>query len=48
MTVETKFLVMGSPENEEENLRDTDDYKRATELGIKVITEDQLSTFLRY
>lgn len=44
----TDYLVMGSPEGEDENLRETQAYKRAQELGIKVITEQQLSSFLNY
>jgi hypothetical protein len=46
--VETDFLVIGSPETEEENLRESDEYRRAVELGVKVITEAQLSQFLNY
>lgn len=46
--VETDFLVIGAPENEEENLRDSEVYKRAMELGVKVLTEAQLSQFLLY
>lgn len=48
VTIDTDFLVMGAPEGEEENLRDTADYKLAMELGIKVLTEEQLSRFLLY
>jgi NAD-dependent DNA ligase len=48
VTIETDYLVLGTPDREDENLRDTDDYKRAQELGIRIITEEQLSTFLRY
>ena len=40
--------MIGAPESEDENLEDTDDYRRAKELGIRVITEKQLSTFLLY
>ena len=32
----------------DETLRETDAYKRAMELGIAVLTERQLSLFLRY
>jgi type II secretory pathway pseudopilin PulG len=46
--ISTDYLVLGSPEGEDENLRDTEAYKRAQELGIKVITERQLSQFLNY
>ena len=46
--ISTDFLVVGAPETEDENLEDTDDYRRAKELGIRVITEKQLSTFLLY
>ncbi|MCU0726421.1 MAG: hypothetical protein MUE73_11630 [Planctomycetes bacterium] len=46
--VETDFLVIGSPETEEDNLRESDEYRRAVELGVKVITEAQLSQFLNY
>lgn len=48
VSVETDFLVLGSPETEEENLRDSVAYKHAMELGVKVITEAQLSQFLLY
>jgi NAD-dependent DNA ligase len=46
--IDTDFLVLGAPENEDESLRDTDAYRRAQELGIRVITEAQLSSFLDY
>ena len=46
--ITTNYLVIGAPENEDDNLEDTDDYRRAKELGIRVITEKQLSTFLLY
>jgi hypothetical protein len=46
--IETDFLVIGAPETEEDNLRESDDYRRAVELGVKVITEAQLSQFLNY
>ena len=48
MTIDTNYLVMGAPTTEDENLRDTDAYKHADELGIAVITEAQLQMFLRY
>ncbi|MEN8148837.1 MAG: hypothetical protein ABFS86_03380 [Planctomycetota bacterium] len=44
----TNYLVLGAPENEDSSLEDSDDYRRAKELGIRVITEKQLSTFLLY
>jgi hypothetical protein len=44
----TDYLVLGSPEGEDDNLRDTEAYKKAQELGVKVITERQLSQFLNY
>ncbi len=40
--------MLGEPENEDLNLRDTDAYKQAVELGVKVITEAQLSRFMNY
>jgi len=46
--IDTDYLVLGAPESEDENLRDSDAFKRAQELGVRVITEDQLSTFLDY
>jgi BRCA1-like protein len=46
--IETHYLVLGEPENEDLNLRDTDAYKQAVELGVKVITEAQLSRFMNY
>jgi hypothetical protein len=46
--IDTHYLVLGTPENEDENLRDSDAYKQAVELGIKVITEAQLGTFMNY
>ncbi len=46
--IETHYLVLGAPETEDENLRDTDAYKQAIELGVKVITEAQLGTFMNY
>jgi len=48
VVITTNYLVIGAPESEDENLEDTDDYRRAKELGIRVITEKQLSTFLLY
>jgi NAD-dependent DNA ligase len=48
VTIDTDFLVLGAPEQEEENLRDSEDYKLAVELGIKVITEEHLAQFLMY
>ncbi len=48
VSVDTDYLVMGLPETEEENLRDSDAYKRAVELGIRILTEAQLSQFLLY
>jgi hypothetical protein len=46
--IETHYLVLGAPESEDENLRDSDAYKQAVELGIKVITESQLASFMNY
>jgi HAMP domain-containing protein len=46
--IDTDYLVLGAGENEDDNLRDKDAFKRAQELGIRVITEAQLSTFLDY
>jgi hypothetical protein len=46
--IDTDYLVLGAPEGEDDNLRDTEAFKRAQELGIRVITEAQLSTFLDY
>ena len=46
--IETHYLVLGAPESEDENLRDSDAYKQAVELGVKVITEAQLETFMNY
>jgi len=46
--IDTDYIVLGAPENEDDNLRDTDAFKRAQELGVRVITEAQLSTFLDY
>jgi NAD-dependent DNA ligase len=48
VTVDTDFLVLGQPEAEDQNLRDTDAYKHAVELGVKILTEAQLSQFLLY
>ena len=44
----TNYLVLGAPQGEDQSLEDTEDYRRAKELGIRVITEKQLSTFLLY
>ena len=44
----TNYLVLGAPNNEDSSLEDSDDYRRAKELGIRIITEKQLSTFLLY
>jgi len=46
--IETHYLVMGAPESEDESLRDSDAYKQAVELGVKVITEAQLASFMNY
>ena len=46
--IETNYLVLGSPETEDENLRDTDAYRHAMELGVTVITEAHLKTFMNY
>lgn len=46
--VDTNYLVMGTPQNAEDNLRETDAYKTAKELGITIIPESQLSRFLNY
>jgi hypothetical protein len=46
--IDTDYLVLGAPESEDDNLRDTEAFKRAQELGIRVITEAQLSSFLDY
>jgi hypothetical protein len=48
VSIDTDYLVLGAPESEDDNLRDTEAYKRAMELGIRVITEEQLSSFLDY
>jgi NAD-dependent DNA ligase len=48
VSIDTHYLVMGAPESEDQNLEDTDAYKKAKELGVKIITERQLSSFLRY
>jgi len=44
----TNYLVLGAPQSEDQSLEDSDDYRRAKELGIRIITEKQLSTFLLY
>lgn len=46
--IDTHYLVLGAPEREDENLRDTEAYRTAQELGVKVITEDQLARFMNY
>ena len=48
VSVDTDYLVIGAPVREDENLQDTEAYKLARELGITVITEEQLSRFLLY
>lgn len=45
--IDTDYLVLGEPEGDED-LRETEAYKRAQELGVRVITEAQLSQFLNY
>ena len=44
----TNYLVIGAPNADGDNLEDSDDYRRAKEYGIRIITEKQLSTFLLY
>lgn len=46
--VDTTYLVLGDPMNADEDLRETEAYKRAQELNVRVITEAQLSSFLDY
>jgi NAD-dependent DNA ligase len=45
---ETNYLVVGAPAAGQESLDDTEAVKTAKDLGIKMITEEQLSWFCRY
>jgi NAD-dependent DNA ligase len=48
VTIDTDYVVMGAPESDTDDLRATDAYKRAQELGIPVIREQDLSRFVNY
>ena len=48
VTADTNFLVVGVPGTGQESLDDTDAVKTAKDLGIRMITEEQLSAFTRY
>ena len=44
----THYVVLGTPGPGGEPLESTADYQRAKTLGIKIITEEQLSSFTQY
>lgn len=48
VTADTNFLVVGLPAAGQESLDDTDAVKAAKDLGIRMITEEQLASFCRY
>jgi BRCA1 C Terminus (BRCT) domain len=48
VTAETNYLVVGVPAAGQESLDDTDAVKTAKDLGIRMITEEQLALFTRY
>jgi NAD-dependent DNA ligase len=48
VTANTNYLVVGAPGAGQETLDDTDAVRTAKELGIRMITEEQLASFTRY
>ena len=48
VTADTNYLVIGVPGTGQESLDDTDAVKAAKDLGIRMITEEQLSSFTSY
>ncbi len=49
ITVDTDYLLLGSKASESDGeLEDTPEYKKAKELGLKVITERDLEAFTKY
>ena len=48
VTANTNYLVVGAPGAGQESLDDTDAVKTAKDLGIRMITEEQLASFCRY
>lgn len=48
VTAMTNYVVVGAPAAGQESLDDTDAVKTAKDLGIRMITEEQLSSFCRY
>lgn len=48
VTANTNYVVVGGPAAGQESLDDTDAVKTARELGIRMITEEQLASFCRY
>lgn len=48
VTADTNYLVVGVPGPGQETLDDTDAVKAAKDLGIRMITEEQLASFTRY
>jgi hypothetical protein len=47
VTAETHYLVEGLPA-QGQNLEDNEEHKHAKELGIRIITEDQLASFTKF
>lgn len=48
VSAETNYLVVGAPAPGQETLDDTEAVKTARDLGIRMITEEQLASFTRY
>ena len=47
VSAETNYLVVGLPPAGQ-NIEDTDAYKTAKDLGIRMLTEDDLASFAKY